>query len=56
MSEYRLTKEIIDLSVSCRWDETKLEWSLREIYEVDDAYSEAYRTPIPIDIGHPFRF
>ncbi|PTR07189.1 hypothetical protein C8R32_108147 [Nitrosospira sp. Nsp5] len=36
MSEYRLTKEIIELSQSDIWDVAKLEWRLSEIYEVDD--------------------
>lgn len=36
MSEYKLTKEIIDLSVSKVWDAAKLEWSLAQIYEADE--------------------
>ena len=36
MSEYKLTQEIINRSVSDRWDEAKLEWSLCEVYEAED--------------------
>ena len=36
MSEYKLTKEIIDLSESDIWDAAKLEWHLDEIYEADE--------------------
>ena len=36
MSEYKLTKEIVDRSESDRWDEAKLEWSLREVYEAEE--------------------
>lgn len=36
MSEYRLTTGIIERSVSDRWDEAKLEWSLREVYEAEE--------------------
>ena len=36
MSEYRLTEEIIERSVSDSWDQAKLEWSLREVYEADE--------------------
>ena len=36
MSEFKLTKEIIDLSVSNIWDAAKLEWSLAQIYEADE--------------------
>lgn len=36
MSEFKLTKEIIDLSVSKVWDVAKLEWSLAQIYEADE--------------------
>ncbi|PJE53621.1 hypothetical protein [Marinomonas sp. BSi20584] len=36
MSEYKLMKEIIDLSVSKVWDAAKLEWSLAQIYEADE--------------------
>lgn len=36
MSEYKLTQEIIALSVSSNWDVAKLEWKLYEIYEADE--------------------
>jgi hypothetical protein len=36
MSEYKLTKEIIDLSNGSTWDLAKLEWGLAEIYEADE--------------------
>ncbi|MFI8751900.1 hypothetical protein ACIGG6_18105 [Vreelandella lionensis] len=36
MSEFRLTKEIIERSVSSVWDEAKLEWELSEVYEADE--------------------
>lgn len=36
MSEFKLTKEIIALSVSSIWDAAKLEWSLAQIYEADE--------------------
>lgn len=36
MSEYKLTKEIIDLSVADIWDIAKLEWSLANIYEAEE--------------------
>lgn len=36
MSEYRLTSEIIKRSVSDRWDEAKLEWTLKDVYETDE--------------------
>ena len=36
MSEFKLTKEIIGLSVSSAWDTAKLEWSLAQIYEADE--------------------
>ena len=36
MSEYRLSKEIIDRSSSDTWDEAKLEWSLYEVYEDEE--------------------
>lgn len=36
MAEYKLTQEIIELSVSESWDAAKLEWKLFEIYEVDE--------------------
>jgi len=35
MSEYKLTQEIINLSVSDKWDAAKLEWRLSEIYEAE---------------------
>ena len=36
MSEYRLTSEIIKLSVADIWDMAKLEWGLHEIYEAEE--------------------
>lgn len=36
MSEYKLTQEIIRLSVAKIWDAAKLEWALEEIYEVEE--------------------
>lgn len=36
MSEYKLTKEIIQRSQSDIWDIAKLEWRLSEIYEADE--------------------
>lgn len=36
MSEYKLTQEIMALSVSSNWDVAKLEWKLHEIYEADE--------------------
>ncbi|MDV6315928.1 hypothetical protein [Idiomarina sp. HP20-50] len=36
MSEYKLTQEIISLSLSSNWDAAKLEWKLHEIYEADE--------------------
>lgn len=36
MSEFKLSKEIIDLSHSNIWDGAKLEWELDEIYEADE--------------------
>ena len=36
MSKYRLTKEIINLSSSKKWDSVKLEWDLDTIYILDD--------------------
>jgi hypothetical protein len=36
MSEFKLSKEIIELSESNVWDAAKLEWSLAQIYEADD--------------------
>ncbi|SIO96628.1 hypothetical protein [Vibrio spartinae] len=36
MSGFKLTKEIIGLSVSSIWDVAKLEWSLAQIYEADE--------------------
>lgn len=32
MSEYKLTEEIIKLSVADRWDQAKLEWTLQDVY------------------------
>ena len=37
MSEYKLTEEIINRSQSKVWDKAKLEWSLYQIYEADEA-------------------
>jgi len=37
MSEYRLTSEIIKKSVAKNWDEAKLEWGRRQVYESDEA-------------------
>ena len=36
MSEYKLSKEIINLSDSSIWDAAKLEWKLDEIYEAEE--------------------
>lgn len=36
MSEYKLVQEIIARSESNSWDSAKLEWSLSEVYEVDE--------------------
>jgi len=36
MSEYRLTKEIIERSEAENWDQAKLEWRLAEVYEADE--------------------
>jgi hypothetical protein len=36
MSEYKLTSEIIALSVANNWDEAKIEWSLHEVYEAEE--------------------
>ena len=36
MPQYRLTSEIIKRSVAGSWDKAKLEWSLLEVYEVDE--------------------
>lgn len=36
MSEYKLTREIIDRSESKIWDAAKLEWKLHEIYEAEE--------------------
>ena len=36
MSEYTLTKEILNLSESISWDEAKREWKLHNIYEADE--------------------
>jgi len=37
MSEYRLFKEIIALSVAKNWEEAKKEWVLDHIYEAKEA-------------------
>lgn len=36
MSEYKLTKGIIELSKSNKWDIAKLEWDLNKIYQADE--------------------
>jgi hypothetical protein len=36
MSEYKLTKEIIDLSEATDWDLAKSEWRLVEVFEADE--------------------
>lgn len=36
MSEYKLTKNIIELSSSNDWDRAKLEWTLQDVYEADE--------------------
>ncbi|MGN7509084.1 hypothetical protein [Aeromonas salmonicida] len=36
MSEYKLTKAIIELSVANQWDSAKQEWSLDQVFEVDE--------------------
>lgn len=36
MSEYKLTKNIIELSSSNDWDGAKLEWTLQDVYEADE--------------------
>jgi len=36
MSEYKLTKNIIELSFSNEWDTAKLEWILHEVYEAEE--------------------
>lgn len=36
MSEYQLTKEILQRSAASTWDQAKLEWSLLEVYEADE--------------------
>ena len=35
MSEYRLTEEIIKLSMADQWDLAKLEWGLESVYKED---------------------
>ena len=35
MSEYRLTEEIIKLSMANQWDLAKLEWGLESVYKED---------------------
>ena len=36
MSEYKLSREIIELSEANIWDAAKLEWKLEEIFEADE--------------------
>ena len=36
MSEYKLTQEILALSVGKTWDRARLEWTLHEVYESDE--------------------
>jgi hypothetical protein len=36
MSQFQLTIEIINRSISNTWDEAKIEWALNEIYEADE--------------------
>lgn len=36
MPEYQLTKEIIALSISNNWENAKLEWKLKTIFESDE--------------------
>lgn len=36
MSEYNLTREILELSQSENWEEAKREWALHNIYEADE--------------------
>ncbi|QTL93338.1 hypothetical protein [Aeromonas jandaei] len=36
MSEYKLTKAIIELSVANQWASAKQEWSLDQVYEADE--------------------
>jgi hypothetical protein len=36
MSEYKLTSEIIALSVANNWDAARLEWALHEVYETEE--------------------
>lgn len=36
MAEYKLVQKIISISVSKKWDDAKLEWSLDEVYEGDE--------------------
>lgn len=37
MSEYKLTKNIIELSSSNDWDRAKLEWTIQDVYEADES-------------------
>lgn len=37
MSEYRLAKEIIALSNTKTWEETKLEWKLDDVYYEEES-------------------
>jgi hypothetical protein len=36
MSEFKLTREIIDRSSAGTWDEARMEWTLHEVYESDE--------------------
>lgn len=37
MSEYQLSKKIIESSIATTWDKAKLEWQLQEIYKAEEA-------------------
>ena len=39
MRSYRLASEIVKRSVAQSWDEAKIEWSLSQVYEADEAES-----------------
>jgi hypothetical protein len=36
MSEFKLTREIIDRSSGAIWDEARVEWTLHEVYESEE--------------------
>jgi hypothetical protein len=36
MSEFKLTREIIDRSSAATWDEARAEWGLHEVYESEE--------------------